>query len=82
MAMFSECVEQRPQPEMASVNRSFESATGQMVAAVYACEPGYAWLSGNPFAVTQCLNGEWTPVLDACDVGEFHARVFTLRRMC
>lgn len=54
---------------MAAVNKSFTASTGE-VATVFACEPGYAWLSGQAFAVTQCLNGNWTPIMDMCDTGE------------
>lgn len=71
LAMFSSCPDPTPLPEMAAVNKSFASMAGEQVAAVYACQPGYAWLSGQDFAVTQCLNGNWTPIMDMCDTGEF-----------
>ncbi|XP_037773310.1 uncharacterized protein LOC119569026 [Penaeus monodon] len=71
LAMFSSCPDPTPQPEMAAVNKSFASMAGEQVAAVYACQPGYAWLSGQDFAVTQCLNGNWTPIMDMCDTVAF-----------
>nr|XP_027208776.1 uncharacterized protein LOC113802402 [Penaeus vannamei] len=64
--IFRPCADPTPQPEMAAVNKSFTASTGE-VATVFACEPGYAWLSGQAFAVTQCLNGNWTPIMDMCD---------------
>ncbi|XP_047489064.1 uncharacterized protein LOC125039272 [Penaeus chinensis] len=62
------CTSNYPKPNNTETPIEVKHATNQAVIAVYyRCESPGAWLSGAHGRVSQCENGQWTPVHDICD---------------
>ncbi|XP_042234769.1 uncharacterized protein LOC121874608 [Homarus americanus] len=54
-------------PENARVAETITDTSSVVYANYYKCNTGMNWLSGRPGHLTECSNGQWTPILDKCD---------------